>query len=178
MLVIRCLLHLWSRCLLAHLKLIIDIQMTAALLDCHLHRPGEYCRCCWQSSHRDGGWSTEAAPFLPLSTAWGNPALRGAGSCLACRQKHQRSLVSNARKDQEHLTHTGCVSPACSPFPRSRCFPEHLHGQSAPFGTADKMHFCFSTLCACALMHTLWYFYSKIVGLPAREEGDGADRSV
>lgn len=111
LLVIRCLLHLWSRCLLAHLKLIIDIQMTAALLDCHLHRPGEYCRCCWQSSHRDGGWSTEAAPFLPLGTAWGNPALRGAGSCLACRQKHQRSLVSNARRDQEHLTHTQAASP-------------------------------------------------------------------
>ena len=167
MLVARCLLHLWSRCLLAHLKLIRDTQMIAALLDCHLHHPGEYRCCCWQSSHRDGGWCTEPAPFLPPGTAGGDPAFRGAGSCLACRQRHQHSLVSNARREQECHTHRLCL-PMYSPFPCSRCFRELLHVQSAPFGTADKTLFWFTTLCACMLMHTFQYFYSKIAGLPAR----------
>jgi len=145
-------------------KLIAFMQMIAALLDCH--------RCRQQSPCREGGWSTLPAPFLPRGMAWGDRVLGGTGSCLGCRQRHRRSLVSNASREQECNRHRLCL-PGLQPFPCSRCFPGRLHVQSAPFGTA-KRHFCFATLCACILTHIFQYFYCETAGLLAWEGGDRA----
>lgn len=179
LLVSRCLLHLCSRRLLAHLKLVIDIQMTAALLDCHSHRPGECRRCCWQSSRRDGGWSTEPAPFLPPGTAWGDPALRGAGSCLTCRQRHRRSSVSNAGREQECHTGRLCL-PGVQPFSLQQMLPGAFTRAKCSFRHSGQdallLH---HSVCLHTHAHfSVFFFYSKIAGLPAREGGDGAELSV
>lgn len=92
---------------------------------------------------------------------------------------------SNAGRAQESHTHTHTCAHRHTERLRLlgvRLFsPQQLARllvQSAPFGTADKVHFCSSTLCPCTRLHAARGFYGRTAGLLAREGGDGAELAV